>query len=126
MGNGNTDVHEHEDRTNQEESPCNHDQNELPTLSDAASSWEVELDEKQFIAFKVISCSCSFCLHLVINGTEGETDWSNLLSSGLYCDCIEERNELIKILEQLGAMQQLVMFLTGPAGCVLPTSRLAF
>jgi len=35
----------------------------------------------------------------------------------LHCDCIEERNELIKILEQHGAMQQLVMFLTGPAGC---------
>ena len=77
VGNDNADVHE--DHTNQEESP-NH-QNKLPTLSDAASSWEVELDEKQFIAFKVICCS--FFLLLVINGTEGDTDWSNLLSYGL-------------------------------------------
>ena len=53
VGNDNADVHE--DHMNQEESP-NH-QNERPTLSDAASSWEVELDEKQFIAFKVICCS---------------------------------------------------------------------
>ena len=106
-----TDVHE--DSTNQEDSTVH--QNKLPTLSDAASSWGVELDEKQFIAFKVICCS--FFLLLVINGTEGDTDWSNLLSSGLHCDCIEERDELIQMLKKCGAMQQLLMFLTGPAGC---------
>ena len=44
-------------------------------------------------------------------------DWSNLLSFRLHCDCIKERNELIQMLEQHGTMQQLVMFLTGPAGC---------
>ena len=78
-----TDVHE--DRRNQAESTVHQD--ELPTLSDAARSWGVELDEKQFIAFKVICCS--FFLLFVMNGTEGDTDWSNLLSSGLECDCIE-------------------------------------
>ena len=103
----------HEDSTNQDKSKVQ--QNELPTLSNAGSSWDVKLDEKQFIAFKVICCS--FFLQLVINGTEGDTDWSNLLSSGLECDCIEKRNELIQTLKKFGGMQQLVMFLTGPAGC---------
>ena len=106
-----TDVHE--DGMNQGDSTVH--QNELPTLSHAALSWGVELDEKQFIAFKVICCS--FFLLLVMNGTEEDAGWSNFLSSGLDCGCIEERTELIETLENFGAMRQLVMFLTGPAGC---------
>ena len=106
-----TDVHE--DGMNQGDSTVH--QNELPTLSHAALSWGVELDEKQSIAFKVICCS--FFLLLVMNGTEEDTGWSNFLSSGLDCDCIKERTELIEMLKNFGAMQQLVMFLTGPAGC---------
>ena len=103
----------HEENMTQED-PTSH-QNKLPTLSDAASLWGKELDEKQFIAFKVICCS--FFLRFVIDGTEGDTEWSNLLSSGLECDSIDERNDLIQKLEDNGAMQQLIMFLTGPAGC---------
>ena len=57
--NGNTDVHE--DHINREESP-NHDQNELSTLSDVASSWVVELGGRQFIALKVICFSFFFIL----------------------------------------------------------------
>ena len=90
-------------------------QNTLPSLSDAASSWGSQLDDKQLIAFKVICCS--FFLRLVLDGTDGDTDLSNILSSGLHCDCIEERNDIIKKLSESGAMQQLVMFMTGPAGC---------
>ena len=84
----------HEENTAQED-PASH-QNKLPTLSDAASLWGKQLDEKQFIAFKVICCS--FFLRFVIDGTEGDTEWSHLLSSGLECDSIDERNDLIQKL----------------------------
>ena len=77
----------HEENMTQEDLTSH--QNKLPTLSDAASLWGKELDEKQFITFKVICCS--FFLRFVIDGTEGDTEWSNLLSSGLQCDSIEER-----------------------------------
>ena len=71
-----------------QEDPTSH-QNKLPTLSDAASLWGGKLDEKQCIAFKVICCS--FFLRVVIDGAEGDTEWSNLLSSGLEYDSIKER-----------------------------------
>ena len=54
---------------------------------------------------------------ILLQEPEGDTEWSNLLSSGLECDSIDEINDLIQKLENNGAKQQLIMFLTGPAGC---------
>ena len=90
-------------------------ENRLPSLVDAARIWGKQLDDKQFIVFKVICCS--FFLRLVVDGTEGNTDLSKLLNAGLHCDCIQERDDLINQLEHNGAMSQLLMFVTGPAGC---------
>ena len=42
---------------------------------------------------------------------------AKLLNAGLHCDCREERDDLIKKLQDSGGMHQLLMFVTGPAGC---------
>ena len=82
--------------------------------------WGKELDPKQFIAFKVLCCSFFLCL--VIDGTDGDSKLGKMLSSSLRCDCVAERNALIRQLEKMGGNRQLVMFLTGPAGCGKSTS----
>ena len=74
--------------------------NRLPSMVDAASIWGKQLDDKQFIVFKVICCS--FFLRLIVDGTEGNTDLSKLISAGLHFDCIQERDDLIKNLNIMG------------------------
>lgn len=55
-------------------------------------------------------------MRLIIDGAERDDELSKLLSSGLNCNCLEERNDPIQKFEENGAMYQLLMFTTGPAG----------
>ena len=84
---------------------------ELPSLE----KFGAELDKKQFVAFKVL-CS-SFLLYVLDKGTDGDTKLGKLLNASINCTCPDERNALRKKLLEIGANIELVMFITGPAGC---------
>ena len=84
---------------------------ELPSLE----KFGAELDKKQFVAFKVL-CS-SFLLYVLDKGTDGDTKLVKLLNASINCTCPDERNALRKKLLEIGANIELVMFITGPAGC---------
>ena len=84
---------------------------ELPSLE----KFGAELDKKQFVAFKVL-CS-SFLLYVLDKGTDGDTKLGKLLNASINSTCPDESNALRKKLLEIGANIELVMFITGPAGC---------
>ena len=80
------------------------------------------MDEKQYIAYEIISCS--FLLSLIEDAEFNR-------SSALYSMEIDHKETLIQSLRARGGQEQLIMFFTGFAGsgkstCVKIAQRFCF
>ena len=73
------------------------------------------MDEKQYIAYEVICCS--FLLALVYNGLDMSISLHDTLQNAFSDYNSEGRvNRIIEELKVRGGHEQLIMFLSGPAG----------
>jgi hypothetical protein len=92
--------------------------NSMPSMLEFAQNSGKDLDEKQLIGYEIL-CS-TFLLQLLREGGDSRsTGLGGFLSASLNCSEEDRatRDELIRKLKARGAHDQLVMFLTGPAGC---------
>ena len=99
--------------------------NVMPTLSGVASSVAkldgTQMDEKQCIAYEIICCT--FLLGLVYEGRDDDSKLRKCLQQTLANeDPNSEMETLVKELKIRGGQDQLLMFLTGPAGAGKSTS----
>ena len=95
-------------------------QRKIPTLYGIArgKGSRYKLDDKQYIAYLII-CT-TFLLQLVNEGGCSDTSLGEILGATLnpMAEHVQKtRDQLIKDLKAKGAKEQLVMFLTGAAGC---------
>ncbi len=90
----------------------------IPTLPQVARRVarleKTQLDEKQYIAYEMIACT--FLLGLVNDGSDKNTKLGLYLQQTLEIDSITDATDIIKKLKARGGRDQLLMFLTGPAG----------
>ena len=91
--------------------------NSVPSMHTFARNCGKELDEKQLIAYEIL-CS-TFLLQLLREGGDRSTGLGGFLSASLNSSEEDRatRDKLIEKLKARGAHEQLIMFLTGPAGC---------
>ena len=71
------------------------------------------LNKKQYIAYEIICCT--FMLGLIRDGKDTSTQLSKCLGQCLE-ECPQTRKDLIEELHARGGENQILMFLTGPAG----------
>ncbi len=74
----------------------------------------MELDEKQYIAKQMIACT--FLLGLVKDGNDSNTTLFTSLQKTMGGESSKEIADIMKKLEARGGQEQLLLFLTGPAG----------
>jgi hypothetical protein len=90
----------------------------IPTLPQVARRVarleKTQLDEKQCIAYEMIACT--FLLGLVNDGSDKYTKLGSYLQQTLEIASITDATDIIKKLKARGGRDQLLMFLTGPAG----------
>ena len=90
----------------------------MPTLCEiarkVAKQQKTVLDEKQYIAHEIIACT--FLMELVRDGIDNSTDFGSKLQHKIGMFYESEMKETIKKLEARDRQEQLLMFLTGPAG----------
>lgn len=90
----------------------------IPTLQQVARRVarleKTQLDEKQCIAYEMIACT--FLLGLVNDGSDKNTKLGSYLQQTLEIASITDATDIIKKLKARGGRDQLLMFLTGPAG----------
>jgi hypothetical protein len=99
-----------------------HDKNntlhKIPTLlkiaQKVAKIVETQLDEKQYISYEMIACS--FLLGLVNDGRDKNRKMGAYLQQTMEITSTTDANDIIKQLKARGGRDQLLMFLTGPAG----------
>ena len=76
---------------------------------------KMQLDEKQYIAYEMITCT--FLLGLIHDGNDSNTTLFKSLNKAMDEDISEAHTqETINKLRAKGGQDQLMMFLTGPAG----------
>ncbi len=75
---------------------------------------KTQLDEKQYIAYEMIACT--FLLGLVNDGRDKTTKLGTYLQQTMEITTTADANDIIKKLKARGGKDQLLMFLTGPAG----------
>jgi hypothetical protein len=75
---------------------------------------KTQLDEKQYIANGMIACT--FLLGLVNDGHDKNTKMGAYLQQTTEITSTADGNDTIKKLKARGGRDQLLMFLTGPAG----------
>jgi hypothetical protein len=75
---------------------------------------KTQLDEKQYIAYEMIACT--FLLGLVNDGRDKNTKLGAYLQQTMEITSTADANNIIKKLKARGGRDQLLMFLTGPAG----------
>jgi len=104
----------------QEDTPLDEDTSSschIPTLVGVARKVahqdKVKLDEKQYIAYEIVACT--FLLKLVEEGRDKSSILGKYLGSALGSSK-GDMELLIEHLKARGGMEQLLMFLTGPAG----------
>jgi hypothetical protein len=99
-------------------------QHKIPTLTQIARKVarleKTQLDEKQYIAYEMIACT--FLLGLVNDGSDKNTKLGSYLQQSLEIASSTDATNIIKKLKARGGMDQLLMFLTGPAGSGKSTS----
>jgi len=78
------------------------------------------LDEKQYIAYEMIACT--FFLGLVNDGSDKNTKSGVYLQQTMEIATTADAKDVIKKLKARGGRDQLLMFLTGPAGLGKSTS----
>jgi len=90
----------------------------IPTLPQVARRVarleKTQLDEKQCIAYEMIACT--FLIGLVNDGSDKNTKLGSYLQQTLEIASITDATDIIKKLKARGGRDQLLMFLTGPAG----------
>jgi hypothetical protein len=75
---------------------------------------KTQLDEKQYIAYEMIACT--FLLGLVNDGHDKNAKLGAHLQQTMEITSTADANDNIKKLKARGGRDQLLMFLTGPAG----------
>ena len=99
-------------------------QHKIPTLTQIARKVarleKTQLDEKQYIAYEMIACT--FLLGLVNDGSDKNTKLGSYLQQSLEIASSTDATNIIKKLKARGGRDQLLMFLTGPAGSGKSTS----
>jgi hypothetical protein len=90
----------------------------IPTLHEVARKvarlGKMELDEKQYIAYEMIACT--FLLGLVKDGNDSNTTLFTSLQKTMGGESSKEIADIVRKLEARGGQEQLLLFLTGPAG----------
>jgi hypothetical protein len=74
----------------------------------------MKIDEKQFIAYEKIACT--FLLDLVEDGNDSNTTLFTSIKKTMGEESSKEIADIVKKLEARGGQEQLLLFLTGPAG----------
>ncbi len=74
----------------------------------------MELDEKQYIAYEMIACT--FLLGLVKDGNDSNTTLFTSLQKTMGGEWSKELADIVRLSEARGGQEQLLLFLTGPAG----------
>ena len=96
----------------------NNNQLKVPTLPEIARKVakleKTQLDEKQYIAYEIIACT--FLLGLVKDGNNPKTTLYSSLQQSMGCPNTTDMEDLVNRLKARGGQDQLLMFLTGPAG----------
>ncbi len=92
----------------------------IPTMHEIARGKhsKYNLDDKQYVAYQIVCCT--FLLQLVAEGGHYDTKLGEMLGTTL--DSLAEnvqhtKDSLVRDLRAKGAKDQLIMFITGPAGC---------
>ena len=90
----------------------------VPTLPEIARKvaklQKIQLDEKQYIAYEMIACT--FLLGLVKDGRDAHTNLGAYLQQNLGGPPTTDIHDIVKRLKARGGQEQMIMFLTGPAG----------
>ena len=87
----------------------------LPQIAQKVARLEkTQLDEKQYIAYEMIACT--FLLGLLNDGTDKNTKLGSYLQQTMEIATTSDVNDVTKKLKARGGQDQLLMFLTGPAG----------
>ena len=90
----------------------------IPTLHQIAQKIakleKTQLDEKQYIAYEMIACT--FLLGLLNDGTDKNTKLGAYMQQTMDIATTSGIIEVTKKLKARGGQDQLLMFLTGPAG----------
>ena len=93
--------------------------NKIPTMYEIAKgkSSKYNLDDKQYIAYQIVCCT--FLLQLVTEGDQHGTKLGEMLGATLDVDenVQHTKDNLVRELKAKGGKDQLIMFITGPAGC---------
>ncbi len=93
-------------------------QHKIPTLPQIARKVarleKTQLDEKQYIAYEMIACT--FLLGLVNDGRDKNTKLGAYLQQTMEIASTADSNDIIAKLKARGGRDQLLMFLTKPAG----------
>jgi hypothetical protein len=96
----------------------------IPTLPQIARKVarleKTQLDEKQYIAYEMITCT--FLLGLVSDRSDKNTKLGAYLQQTMEIATTADANDVITKLKARGGRDQLLMFLTGPAGLGKSTS----
>lgn len=91
----------------------------VPTLQGiarkVASIENKVLDEKQYLTYEIICCT--FMMGLINDGCDTSTSLGSYLGQTLAGSDMLNKQQLIQELEARGGTPQLLMFLTGAAGC---------
>jgi hypothetical protein len=107
-----------ETKTNTTEDQRNYHNKGVPTLQYIAKKIakleKTQLGKKQYIAYEMIACT--FLLGLVKDGLDSNTTLSTCLQQTVGSQSSIETTEIINRLKATGGKEQLLMFLTGPAG----------
>ena len=87
--------------------------NSIPTLQQVANESGRNLDEKQYVAYQIISCT--FLIQLINEGGDTNSRLGGILGAtlGLSDEDLAVRNDLKRELEDRGGLDQLLMLLTG-------------
>ncbi len=90
----------------------------VPTLQEIARKVlrlkKKQLDEKQYISYEMIACT--FLLGLVKVGHDSKTTLFTSLQKSCGSNPSAEIEDIVEKLKARGGQEQLVIFLTGPAG----------
>jgi hypothetical protein len=75
---------------------------------------KTQLDEKQYIAYEIIACT--FLLGLIKDGNNPKTTLYSSLQQSMGCSNTTDMEDLVNRLKARDGQDQLLMFLSGPAG----------
>jgi hypothetical protein len=75
---------------------------------------KMELDEKQYIAYEMIACT--FIFGLVRDENDSNTTLFTCLQKTMGGESSQEIADIVRKLSPRGGQEQLLLFLTGPAG----------